>query len=71
MPWGFFSSKVADGPLTSKLQKIREGDEILVDVAEDTLSFTKTGERPVKVPEERIAAFELEDAAAEGDSELQ
>jgi len=26
----FFSIKVADGPLTSKLQKIREGDEILV-----------------------------------------
>ncbi|MDO9563410.1 MAG: ferredoxin--NADP reductase, partial [Bradyrhizobium sp.] len=26
----FFSIKVADGPLTSKLQKIREGDTILV-----------------------------------------
>src|SRR5258707_1745682 len=26
----FFSIKVADGPLTSRLQKIREGDEILV-----------------------------------------
>ena len=26
----FFSIKVADGPLTSKLQRIREGDEILV-----------------------------------------
>src|SRR5918993_5381570 len=26
----FFSIKVADGPLTSKLQKIRQGDEILV-----------------------------------------
>jgi ferredoxin--NADP+ reductase len=26
----FFSIKVADGPLTSKLQKIQEGDEILV-----------------------------------------
>jgi ferredoxin/flavodoxin---NADP+ reductase len=26
----FFSIKVADGPLTSKLQKIKEGDEILV-----------------------------------------
>lgn len=50
---------------------IKKGDEILVDVEGDTLSFTKTGERPVKVPEERIAAFELEEAAAEGDSELQ
>src|SRR4029078_3458638 len=27
----FFSIKVSDGPLTSKLQKIREGDTILVD----------------------------------------
>src|SRR6201991_4219644 len=26
----FFSIKVADGPLTSRLQKIREGDTILV-----------------------------------------
>src|SRR4029079_10145581 len=26
----FFSIKVADGPLTSKLQKIREGDTVLV-----------------------------------------
>src|SRR6266566_6284825 len=26
----FFSIKVADGPLTSKLQKIKEGDTILV-----------------------------------------
>ena len=26
----FFSIKVADGPLTSKLQKIQEGDTILV-----------------------------------------
>ncbi|MGI9170270.1 MAG: ferredoxin--NADP reductase [Caulobacteraceae bacterium] len=33
-PWAddleFYSIKVADGPLTSRLQKIREGDEILI-----------------------------------------
>ncbi len=41
--------------------KIQKGDEIEVKMDGETLSFKKTGERPLKLREERMAAFELED----------
>lgn len=40
---------------------IQKGDEIEVKMDGETLSFKKTGERPLKQREERVAAFELED----------
>lgn len=40
---------------------IQKGDEIEVKMDGETLSFKKTGERPLKQREERMAAFELED----------
>jgi len=40
---------------------IQKGDEIIVDLDGDSLSFEKTGERPLREPEKRKAAFELED----------
>ena len=40
---------------------IQKGDEIIVDLDGDSLSFKKSGERPLREPEKRKAAFELED----------
>jgi ATP-dependent Clp protease ATP-binding subunit ClpC len=40
---------------------IQKGDEIIVDLDGDSLSFKKSGQRPLRQPEKRKAAFELED----------
>ena len=47
----FFSIKVPDGPLTSRLQKIREGDTILVDRAPDANELTFMRLVPVEAVE--------------------
>ncbi len=43
--------------------KIKKGDVIHVEAGEDALTFTKTGEREVKKPEERTPDFMLEEEA--------
>ena len=43
--------------------KIKKGDVIHVEAGEDALTFTKTGERELKKPEERTPDFMLEEEA--------
>lgn len=48
--------------------QIKKGDEINVAIEDGKLKFNKTGERSLRQPEERIPAFEVEEASSDQDA---
>ncbi|KAF5062717.1 Negative regulator of genetic competence ClpC/MecB [anaerobic digester metagenome] len=48
--------------------QIKKGDEIDVAIEDGKLKFNKTGERSLRQPEERIPAFEVEEASSDQDA---
>ncbi len=63
-------TKDVEDALSEEILKgqIKKGDEIFVNTKDNHLTFEKTGARPLKKPEERQAAFELEEDDEESNS---